>query len=110
MHKPKIQGTNSYAKILLCRLHGNRELFLILWPPRVSSRIHWHYGDGCVHKLLQGVLKETLYIGGEREGQINTITPEDGSVFICDDMGSHKVCINLGLLIDVAAVIVYHTF
>eukprot|EP01083_Nonionella_stella_P060819 158617_1 len=90
-NKKLVEGTTNYAKVLLCDLPGERDLFLLLWPPTVSTTIHGHPGDGCVHKLLEGELKETLYpqLGGEAKS--STIFPGAGSTFISNDIGYHKV-------------------
>ncbi len=70
------------------------------WPPRVSTRIHGHPGDGCVHNLLEGKLVETLYHGEDSVGKYHTILPGKGSVFINDDIGFHKVHMHYFVVID----------
>ncbi len=90
-NKALVEGTASYAKVLLCDLPGDRDLFLMLWPPHVSTCIHGHPGDGCVHKLLEGKLTETMYSRDGEKGKCQTIFPGGSSTFINDDMGYHKV-------------------
>ncbi len=81
-------------KVLLCDLPGDRDLFLMLWPPLASTTIHGHPGDGCVHKLLEGKLTETLYSRSGEKGQPTTIYPSGNSTFINDDIGYHVVCMH----------------
>lgn len=66
------------------------ELILIKWKPNSESLIHDHPSNGCLLKVIEGSLKETLY-----DQQINkkkeTIFNKEEVNYIDNKMGYHKI-------------------
>lgn len=66
------------------------ELILIKWKPNSESLIHDHASNGCLLKVIEGSLKETLY-----DQQINkkkeTIFNKEEVNYIDNKMGYHKI-------------------
>lgn len=66
------------------------ELILIKWKPNSESLIHDHASNGCLLKVIEGSLKETLY-----DQQINkikeTIFNKEEVNYIDNKIGYHKI-------------------
>ena len=58
--KYKFFSSNNYKKNLIYR-NKDYELFLICWMPGQISKIHNHSDNGCVFKILEGVMTEFRY-------------------------------------------------
>jgi cysteine dioxygenase len=72
------------------------ELILICWLPRQSSSVHNHSKNGCVVKVLSGILTETKYLIKKNNPLIKQITnySKDSTSYIDDTIGYHKVTNN----------------
>ncbi len=98
-HRKLVDGKAYYAKVKICDLPGERELYFLLWPAGSSSRIHGHPGLGCVQTLLEGEVKEMRYPAKGGWASTNTLLP--GTVaYINDDIAYHKVCMHVVMAID----------
>ena len=85
---PYVRGPDNFAKIpLSCNQDYN--LYLIRWGAGHSLPRHGHPNTGCIFKLIDGKLEETLY----EPNQMTSLTiMNKGEVcYIDDTMGEHTV-------------------
>ena len=86
----------NYSKIKLCDSYINKkfnyklELYLIKWNPKSNSNIHSHLYHGCVMKILEGCLIESIYNKDIILKQNNNYKCHDTG-FINNDIGYHKI-------------------
>ena len=72
------------------------ELFIIVWNKDSKSKIHDHSEKGCILKVLQGELKETIYKDSKsddlNENIVNTtIIKKSDTSFMHNDLGFHSI-------------------
>ena len=72
------------------------ELFIIVWNKGSKSKIHDHSEKGCILKVLQGELKETIYKDSKsddlNENIVNTtIIKKSDTSFMHNDLGFHSI-------------------
>lgn len=81
----------TYHRIRLDHLSNRKfEMYLICWKPEQSSPIHDHSENGCIMKVLDGSLKETLY-DYDLKSQNETIINKNYISFINNHIGLHKI-------------------
>lgn len=42
-------------------IDDNIEIIIIYWPPKSSTKIHNHPENGCIVRVLHGILREDIY-------------------------------------------------
>ena len=85
---------DKYKRIKLDNYSNDKfELILICWSKDQISKIHSHSDNGCLMKILEGEIEETLY-----DNNINFINKniykKDNVAFIHNDYGFHKIKAN----------------
>ena len=81
--------SNTYDKILLDR-QTQFETFLFIWYPNIKTQIHNHSKNGCIMKVLDGKLVETLYDNNLNVISYNSIL-KDNITYINDSIGYHSI-------------------
>ena len=76
-----------YQRNLIYR-NENFELLLLCWDKGSITPIHHHPKNGCLMKLLQGQLRETLYTDN---GEFDHIRNPDYIGYIDDKIALHKI-------------------
>jgi cysteine dioxygenase len=84
-------STEKYKRIKLDNYSNDKfELILICWNKDQITKIHSHSDNGCLMKILEGELEETLY-----DNNINFINKniykKDNVSFMHNDFGFHKI-------------------
>lgn len=82
----------NYGRELIHR-DKNFEMFLLSWNGFQRSKIHNHAKMGCLMKVLEGELTETLYTKQLNPLKNNTYSPGETS-YIDDTIGYHKISNN----------------
>ena len=68
----KIKYDNmGYTKIKLPLKTECKQLYLLEWDKNAKTNKHQHYDKGCLFKILEGSLKESIY--DKNQNQFNTI-------------------------------------
>lgn len=82
---------NKYNRIRLDNFSNSKfEIYIICWKPNQISPIHDHSENGCIMKVLDGSLKETLY-DYDLYCQNDTIINKHYVSFIDNHIGLHKI-------------------
>lgn len=81
---------NEFNKIILYQ-NDVFELILICWGKGAETPIHYHPKNGCLLKVLEGELTETIYLEGN--SRVNILTPSDIG-YMHDDIGQHKITVS----------------
>jgi len=65
------------------------DLLIVCWKPGQGSNYHQHPKQGCLMKVLKGVLQEEIRTskGGLQRSNYNS----GDTVYICDEIGQHRV-------------------
>jgi hypothetical protein len=64
-------------------------VFVIAWKKSQETPFHNHPSNGCLFKVLNGMLTEIKIIGDK---QIQTVCkPSDGTSYIDNNLGTHKI-------------------
>lgn len=84
-------NNNTYNRIRLHDFSNSKfEIYIISWKPEQMSPIHDHSENGCIMKVLGGVLMETLY--DYNLVPLNeTIINKNFVSFIDNHIGLHKI-------------------
>lgn len=82
-----------YTKINLNTMSQYYDAWLICWDKGANSGIHDHAENGCIQKVLTGVLKETRYKKIKKKFNVIKETKmRQGNVcFIDNDIGYHRI-------------------
>ena len=84
-------NNNKYNRIRLDNLSNSKfEIYIICWKPTQISPIHDHSENGCIMKVLDGSLKETLY-DYDLFCQNETIINKHYISFIDNHIGLHRI-------------------
>jgi cysteine dioxygenase len=81
--------SKSYLRNIIFQ-NDNYELILIKWKPNSESLIHDHSKNGCILKVIEGTLKETLYDKNIKEIK-QTIYNKEEVNYINNQIGYHKI-------------------
>ena len=80
-------SNKSYKRNLVYR-DNEIEILLLCWKPEQETPIHDHAENGCIVKILEGKLTETIYMKEEQD--IHEI--EKGEITYLDNsIGIHKI-------------------
>ena len=83
--------TENYKRTKLHNYSNDKfELILICWNKDQNTKIHSHSDNGCLMKILEGEIEETIY-----DNNINYINKniykKDNVSFIHNEYGYHKI-------------------
>jgi len=76
-----------YERILIHRCQ-EFEILLLCWQPGQNTQKHDHADNGCIVKILQGSLKETLYT---KKGKYVMQLHSGDITYLDNTIGIHKV-------------------
>lgn len=84
-------NTEKYKRTKLENYSNDKfELILICWNKNQITKIHSHSNNGCLMKILEGEIEETIY--DKNENFINkNIYKKDNVSFIHNEIGYHKI-------------------
>jgi hypothetical protein len=83
----EIKQTKPYQKTLLFR-NEHFDVYQINWTKNSETPIHCHPKNGCLLKVVSGVLEETKYNNKE---EIVSIYNKNDISYIDDNLGKHKI-------------------
>ena len=90
-------SSRNYTRNLVDEGNGKSNLLVVVWNPGKSSPIHDHADAHCVMKILQGSLKETIYLVADGQHQSppevvkESTFKRDEVTYISDQIGLHKI-------------------
>ncbi len=86
-----LQPPYNYRKILLNKNH-DMDMYLIIWNINAKTPIHDHSSNGCLLKVIQGLLKETLYDTNDiKTSNAVRILTLGSTGYLHNSIGYHKV-------------------
>ena len=78
-----------YQKNLIFR-NNLYDIFIFNWTPMSKTKIHNHAKNGCIMKILDGELTNTIYNKNLEKINENSMIKNDVN-FISDDIGYHSI-------------------
>ena len=78
----------NYKRNLIYRNY-NYELYIICWLPKHQSKLHFHPKNGCIFKILSGIMTELRYLNTKET--IFLKHEKDKTEYIDNDIGKHIV-------------------
>ena len=90
--KKYVKFNKSYYNRIKLEEYSNNmfEFVLICWLPKQKSLIHNHPTNGCIMKILEGNIEETLYDNNMNITSINMYVTND-TTYIDNNKGIHKI-------------------
>jgi hypothetical protein len=82
----EIEQTKPYQKTLLFR-NEHFDVYQINWTKNSETPIHCHPKNGCLLKVVSGLLEETKY----NDNEIISIYNKNDISYIDDSLGKHKI-------------------
>ena len=84
---------NTFYKKNIC-MEANFDMYIITWNKFQESKIHDHSSNGCVYKILQGCIDESIYDTNTMEKISEKCLEKDNSSCISNNIGFHKMSNN----------------
>lgn len=88
--KNKITFNNENYQRHLIYANNDYAIFVISWSAGQSVSYHSHSSNGCLFRLISGMMQETRLLKNDKEEEIILI-PESGSRYIDNSIAIHKI-------------------
>lgn len=91
--KPFVKETDTYYKNLVFS-NTEFELYVITWNKKQGTKIHNHADFGCLMKVLQGKVEETVYNSDDLSVKEKNQYRKNDISFISNRKGFHSILNN----------------
>nr|QBK85258.1 MAG: cysteine dioxygenase type I [Iridovirus LCIVAC01] len=78
-------------KRMLIYRNTNFDIIIRSWPAKSSIGFHDHPINGCIFKMLEGSLEESILYASSDLVSNSTVKVEDGVKYISNDIGYHSI-------------------
>ena len=89
-YQDNISKEKGYNKTLITQ-NDFFELYLISWLPNNSSLVHNHQDNGCVFKVLEGQLKEDIFLEDQKTIVTSRNILKNQTSYIDNQIGYHQI-------------------